>query len=136
MYNVVARTITLSSSLPYRCVRFGNLAYEMYYPFVVASSKLQVVGCLIWFLLDMRFTYVAIKYACPPERRRTVAIRSVLCTIAGVAFLRTLGQYFPDEGEQVTAYWTGWFLELPAGWISVLYLWKYGHTKGQSLKIW
>lgn len=119
-----------------RGVRFGNLAYEIYYPFVVTSSQLQAAGCLTWFLLDVRFAYVATKYACPPEWRRGVALRLVLCTIAGAAFYRTLGQYFPDEGEQITAYWTGWFLHLPIGWISVLYLWKYGHTKGQSLPIW
>ncbi|KAF2817673.1 uncharacterized protein BDZ99DRAFT_505294 [Mytilinidion resinicola] len=115
---------------------FGNLAYEIYYPFIVASSKFQLAGCLVWFLLDVRFTYIAIKYACPLEKRRRVALRSVLGIIAGVAFLRTLGQYLPDDGEQVTAYWTGWFLELPVGWTSVLYLWKHGHTKGQSLEIW
>jgi hypothetical protein len=136
MYIVAVRTMTHGALLTYTRVRFGNLAFEMYYPFVVASSKLQVAGCLVWFLLDARFTYVAIKYACPPERRRRVAQRSVIGAIAGAAFLRTLGQYFPNEGEQVTAYWTGWFLELPVGWVSVLYLWKYGHTKGQSLEIW
>ena len=80
--------------------------------------------------------YVAIKFACPPERRRRVLLRSILCTIASAAFFRTLGEYFPDEGEQVTAYWTGWFLQLPVGWTLLFYLWKYRHTKGQSLEIW
>lgn len=136
MYIMAARIITLSVSLPYTRVRFVYPAYEIYYPFIVASSKLQIAGCLVWFLLDVRFQYTAIKYACPPKRRRKVALRSILGVIAGAAFFRILGQYFPDEGEQITAYWTGWFLQLPAGWVSVWFLWKYEHTKGQSLEIW
>jgi hypothetical protein len=107
----------------------------MYYPFVVASSKLQVIGCLVWLLLDLRFTYTAIVYACPSHRRLSVTVRSAFGTIAGVALFRLLGQYFPDEGEQVTAYWTGWFLEMPVGWVSLWYLQQHG-IKGQSLEIW
>ena len=103
---------------------------------MVASTKLQVAGCLAWFLLDVLFLYVAIAYACAPERQRKVTIRSILGTIAGAIFFCSLGQIFPDYGEQLTAYWAGWCLEMPVGWVSIYYLLAYSHTKGQSLELW
>ncbi|KID79308.1 uncharacterized protein G6M90_00g021010 [Metarhizium brunneum] len=115
---------------------FGNLAYELYYPFVMARGKLELVGCLVWLLLDVRFVYTAIKYTCPPGTRIKVTLRCALSTLALTAVYYVLGLYFPDDGEQVTAYWTGWLLELGIGWCEVLYLWKHAHTKGQSLEIW
>jgi hypothetical protein len=97
---------------------------------------MQVVGCLAWFLLDVVFLYVAITYACAPERQRKVAICSILGTIVGAGFFYALGQAFPDDGEQCTAYWAGWCLEMPVGWVSIYYLFAYGHKEGQSLEPW
>ena len=54
----------------------------------------------------------------------------------GVAFLRVLAAVWPDEREQVTAYWTGILLQLPIGWTSVYLLLSRGDAKGQSLEIW
>ena len=113
-----------------------NVAYEVYYPFVVTTSKLQTLGCLAWVFLDLRFVYVSIRYACPPEKQLGVAVRSILGTVVGAACLHTLGKYFPDEGEQVTAYWTGFLLVLPVGYICLYHLWKHPHNKGQSLELW
>lgn len=102
----------------------------------MASTKLQVAGCLAWFALDVLFVYVAIKYTCAPERQRKVALRTVVGTILGAGFFHLLGQIFPDDGEQLTAYWAGWCLEMPVGWLSIYYLLAYRHTKGQSLELW
>lgn len=102
----------------------------------MARGKLQLFGCLVWFLFDLRFIYIAFKYACPPEKRLKVGIRFTFSTCSLVAIFYILGVYFPDDGEQVTAYWTGWLLEMPIGWCAVTCLWLYGDTKGQSLEMW
>lgn len=94
------------------------------------------MGCLVWFLLDVRFTYTAIKYACAPEKRAATVIRTIFSVVVSIILFRILGQYFPDDGEQLTAYWAGWVLELPVGWLSVWLLYKDEHTRGQSLEIW
>lgn len=116
--------------------RFGNIAYELYFPFTVASSWLQRAGCLAWLLLDVRFTYTAIKYACAPEKRAATVTRTICSVVVTIMLFRILGQYFPDDGEQLTPYWIGWLLEMPVGWISVWLLYNHEHTRGQSLEIW
>lgn len=55
--------------------------------------------------------------------------------VVGVAFYHALGLYFPDERQQVTAYWTGLALQFPIGWGAVLRLLN-GDAKGQSIEIW
>jgi hypothetical protein len=117
-------------------VSFGNLAYELYYPFIMARGKLQLAGCLVWFLFDVRFIYTAIRYSVAPGQRLKVSVRCACSTSVLLAIFYALGRYFPDDGEQVTAYWTGWLLEMPIGWCAVLCLWIYGDTKGQSLEMW
>jgi hypothetical protein len=56
--------------------------------------------------------------------------------LAGIVVLRILSLIFPDEREQVTAYWTGILLQLPVGWVSVYLLLKHQDTKGHSIEIW
>lgn len=116
--------------------RCGTMAYEIYYAFVTTSTTFERVCFMAWFGLDASFAAVAVLSAYAPEKRRLVAGRLVAGVVAGVAFLHALCQYFPDEREQVTAYWTGLLLQLPIGWGSVYLLLQRGDTKGQSLEIW
>ncbi|KAJ4361575.1 hypothetical protein N0V95_001736 [Ascochyta clinopodiicola] len=74
-------------------------------------------------------------YYAKEERGRTVW-RLMWMTVLGIVFLWGVGQVWPDEREQLTAFWTGVYLELPIGWGQVYYLLKRGDTKGQSLEIW
>jgi hypothetical protein len=66
---------------------------------------------------------------------RTVR-KLVWMTVPGMGFLWVVGRMWPDEREQLTAFWMGVYLELPIGWGQVYYLLKRGDTKGQSLEIW
>jgi hypothetical protein len=66
---------------------------------------------------------------------RTVR-KLVWMTVPGMGFLWAVGRMWPDEREQLTAFWMGVYLELPIGWGQVYYLLKRGDTKGQSLEIW
>lgn len=56
--------------------------------------------------------------------------------LVGVLALYVLSMIFPDDRQQITAYWTGILLELPVGWVSVYLLLKHQDTKGHSLEIW
>ena len=112
------------------------MAYELYYAFVMPSSTLEFSGFIVWFLMDATFATVALFYAYPPSQRKLVAFRTIVGVAVGVVFFQKLCEYYPDEREQVTAYWTGWLLETPIGWGELYHLIKRGDTKGQSLEIW
>lgn len=112
------------------------MAYELYYAFVMPSSTLKFAGFIVWFLMDATFATIALFYAYPCEQRGIIAARTTLGVVVGVAFFHALCGCFPDEREQVTAYWTGWLLETPIGWGELYHLVKRGDTKGQSLEIW
>ncbi|KAK5114057.1 hypothetical protein LTR85_010363 [Meristemomyces frigidus] len=114
----------------------GTMAYEIYYAFTTTSTAFEKLCFLVWFAMDATFVAVALAYAYKPHQRKPVIWRMLVGVPLGVAFLHMLCQYYPDEREQLTAYWTGTLLELPIGWGSVYMLLKRGDTKGQSLEIW
>ncbi|KIW05050.1 uncharacterized protein PV09_04205 [Verruconis gallopava] len=114
----------------------GTMAYELYYAFVMPSSALEFSCFIVWFLMDATFAGVAIAYAYPTGKRTIVTLRTILGVVVGVIFFHALCMQFPDEREQVTAYWTGWLLETPIGWGELYHLISREDTKGQSLEIW
>lgn len=85
-------------------------------------------------MLDITFATVAIM-TYPPKRRRNVLASMVLLLVAGLVTLQVLMQTYPDEREQVTAYWTGLAIQLPVEWESVYLMLSRGNTKGHSLEI-
>lgn len=91
---------------------------------------------LTWFVLDLMFSTTAIISIYRPGQRRRVAGLVLAGFVMGIVFLEVLSTIFPDERQQLTAYWTGILLQLPAGWISVYLLLKHRDTKGHSLEIW
>lgn len=116
--------------------RIGTMAYEIFYATIMTSTPLEYFCFTIWFLCDVAFALVAIFSAYPSRTR----LRRILVMSAGVPaavwLFRWMCAVWPDEREEVTAYWTGWALELPIGWGSLaLLLWR-GDTRGQSLEIW
>ena len=114
----------------------ATMAYEIYYAYVCTTTTFQRACFFVWFLFDIIFVVVALRYAyAPNERRKAIAMLSWEVP-AWMAFLWAVGQYWPDEGEQKTAFWTGLYLELPIGWVQVWYLVDRRDTKGQSLEIW
>lgn len=114
----------------------GTMAYEMYYAFVTTSTKFELACFLIWFAMDVAFVTIALIAAYPRRRRAIIVRRMVVGVVAGVGFLHWLCKMYPDEREQVTAYWTGWLLQLPISWSGPVLLVRRGDTKGQSLEIW
>merc|ERR1712113_370023 len=60
----------------------------------------------------------------------------VVLVAAGIGGLAWLAKVYPDEREQLTAYWTGILLQLPIGWACLYFLWRDQDTKGHSLEIW
>lgn len=112
------------------------MAYEIYYAFATTSTVFEKISFLAWFLLDVSFAAVAILSAYRPERRKLVTTRMVVGVLVGLLFFHGLCLCWPDEREQVTAYWTGLLLQLPIGWGSLYLLIQRGETKGHSLEIW
>ncbi|KAI6833169.1 hypothetical protein KC340_g6670 [Hortaea werneckii] len=131
----IARTYkdrTMSGPVEYLC---GTISYEVYYALVVTSTRFEKLAFLVWFMLDVGFATVAIKSAYPAKERAAKVTRMVVGSAIGVAFYYVLGLYFPDERQQMTAYWTGLALQFPIGWGAVLRLLD-GDSRGQSVEIW
>jgi hypothetical protein len=114
----------------------ATMAYEIYYAYVCTTTTFQRACFFVWFLFDITFVTVALKYAYADNERRRTVIKLAWQVPAWMGFLWVVGQVWPDEREQKTAFWTGLYLELPIGWGQVYYLLKNENTKGQSLEIW
>ena len=111
------------------------MAYELYYAVVMTESTIELSCFIAWFAFDAAFATVAIINAYPRDRRFATMIRMVVGVLTGIVFFHLICRAFPDEREQVTAYWTGWLLETPIGWGSLVKLWQ-GDARGQSLEVW
>ncbi|RHZ56584.1 uncharacterized protein CDV56_104820 [Aspergillus thermomutatus] len=122
-----------SGSIQFLCL---TMAYEIFYAFATTSTRFEKLAFLAWFELDLSFTIVALQKAHTPAERRVIRRNMILGCLAGISFLWMLTQMYPDEREQVTAYWTGIILQLPIGWMCLYQLWKDHSTKGHSLEIW
>ncbi|KAF1843388.1 uncharacterized protein K460DRAFT_288685 [Cucurbitaria berberidis CBS 394.84] len=114
----------------------ATMAYEIYYAYVCTTTTFQRACFFVWFLFDITFVTVALKYAYADGERRKTVWKLLWQVPAWMALLWYLGRLWPDEREQMTAFWTGLYLELPIGWGQVLYLVRRRDTKGQSLEIW
>lgn len=119
-----------------------TMAYELYYAVIMTSSgssrmaRFERLGFLVWFAMDVVFVSVAICSAYPKQEWGRMVGFLVVGTVIGVGTLKWLGQVWPDEREQVTAYWTGIALQVPISWGSLILLLQRRDTKGQSLEIW
>jgi hypothetical protein len=113
-----------------------TMAYELFYAFIIPSTWLERLAFLGWFELDITFAFIAIRHAHKPEERWPLARNIFLACITGIACLYQLTQWFPDEREQVTAYWTGILMQLPIGYCCLITLWKDHDTAGHSPEIW
>jgi len=114
----------------------ATMAYEIYYAYICTSTTFQRACFFVWFLFDITFVTVALKYAYKPEERKRTIVKLLWQVPAWMAFLWWVGTVWPDEREQKTAFFTGLYLELPIGWGQILYLVQRQDTKGQSLEIW
>lgn len=118
------------------------MAYELYYGLVMTSSaptpmaRFERWGFMVWFVMDATFAAVAIYSAYPRKVWGRMMAYLVGGVIAGVGVLRWVATVWPDEREQVTAYWTGIVLQVPISWGSLILLVKRRNTKGHSLEIW
>ncbi|OQD66513.1 hypothetical protein PENPOL_c004G06793 [Penicillium polonicum] len=113
-----------------------TLAYELYYAFATTSTRLERICFLVWFQLDLTFVALALWRVHGPDQGKRIAGEMLVYCITALAGLRYLGYLYPDDREQITAYWTGILLQLPAGWVYVYGLVKHRSLLGHSLEIW
>lgn len=111
-------------------------AYELFYAFATTDTKLERVCFLVWFILDITLSTTTFFATYPPDERRRKALQTFGVFLISIFGLHTLTVIFPDDREQVTAYWTGILLQLPIGYLSVYLLLKHEDTKGHSIEIW
>jgi hypothetical protein len=114
----------------------ATMAYEIYYAYVCTTTTFQRACFFVWFLFDITFVIVAIRYAYRDGERGKMMWRLAWQVPTWMGVLWWAGRVWPDEREQVTAFWTGLYLELPIGWGQIYYLLRNERTKGQSLEIW
>ncbi|CAD0098192.1 unnamed protein product [Aureobasidium mustum] len=112
------------------------MAYEMFYAYATTTTTFERISFSMWFLLDFTFAVVAIFSTQAPGNRSPVIKRMIVGVVASLAFFWKVAQTWPDEREQITAYWTGLALQFPIGWGSLYLLIKNWDTKGHSLEIW
>ncbi|KAJ5603835.1 hypothetical protein N7537_006791 [Penicillium hordei] len=113
-----------------------TLAYELYYAFATTSTRLERICFLVWFELDLAFVALALWRVHGPDQGKRIAGEMLVYCITALAGLRYLGYLYPDDREQITAYWTGILLQLPAGWVYVYGLVKHRSLLGHSLETW
>ena len=112
------------------------MAYELFYAFVTTTTAFEFWAFIIWFTCDVAFVAIALIAAYPQTKRLTIVFRTTVGVVLGVGFLNYLSTLYPDDREQVTAFWTGVVLQFPISWGSLfLLLWKQD-TRGHSLEIW
>ncbi|KAL6232070.1 hypothetical protein BDW75DRAFT_233098 [Aspergillus navahoensis] len=113
-----------------------TLAYELYYAFVTTSTRTERVCFLIWFLLDLIFVGLSLWCVYRFSQGQRIAGEMVIYFVTALGVLKYLGHLYPDDHEQVTAYWTGILLQLPVGWVYVYRLVRDRSVLGHSLEIW
>ncbi len=112
------------------------MAYELFYAFKTTSTTFELLCFCLWFLFDATFAAVAVTNAYPKHDRGRVVVRMIGIIGVGIAILGRLCRQFPDDREQVTAFWAGVALQLPISVGSVWLLIRRQDTKGHSLEIW
>jgi hypothetical protein len=112
-----------------------TLAYEVFFAFAVPSTWPGTIAFLTWFWLDTAFVSSVLHVTCR-GRRKVVAGTIASIFIAGLLGLWMLCALFPDERQQIVAYWTGIMLQLPVGWGFLYNLWKSPTLEGHSMSIW
>lgn len=112
------------------------MAYEIYFAFATTTTKFELISFLAWILCDVAFWVVAVFSAYRPEQRFKIVARTTGLLAMGLLALQYLCMVFPDDREQVVAFWTGVLLQAPISLGSVYLLLRNKDTKGHSLEIW
>lgn len=93
----------------------GNIAWELFYGLVVPTSLWQHVGFLVWFALDIIFVAVIVRYGSFRGRRRDRAKGVIVLALVLLLALYKVSRWYSDDGQQMTAYWSGILLQMPCG---------------------
>ena len=117
-------------------IRGGNIAWELFYGLVTPKTLIEVVTFPVWVLLDLGFTTTYILYSTPIRERRACLASIVVYILFFLSLLLTLTIFYPDDGQQLTAYWTGILLELPIGWFELYALFGKQEDSGLAIATW
>lgn len=130
---VAVRDRTLPGTVRYLSL---TLAYELFYGFATTSTRIERLCFLVWFALDLAFAGITLWSVYGRDRRRRLVVEMAILFALAFGGLKHLTSLYPDEREQVTAYWTGILLQLPVGWAYAYRLLADRSTLGHSLEVW
>jgi hypothetical protein len=115
----------------------ATMAYEVFYAVVTTTTMFERVCFFAWFVFDVAFVGVAVRFAYGKGERGRDLRRTVGLTVFWLGVLWGLARCWPDEREQVTGFWTGVGLQFWINWGSLwVLLVGEGGTRGTSLEIW
>ncbi|KAF1976266.1 hypothetical protein BU23DRAFT_578645 [Bimuria novae-zelandiae CBS 107.79] len=103
-----------------------TMAYDLYYAVV------ERWGFLVRFMIDVAFFGTAMCSAYPRRIWGKMVGSLILGVALGIGLLKWLGQVWPDEREQVTAYWMGIVLQVLISSGSLILLLQRGDTKDEG----
>ena len=112
------------------------MAYELYYAFATTTTSFEFWCFILWFVFDVACAAIALIAAYEPQRRSAIIVRMIVGVAAGLACLKWLCTLYPDDREQVTAFWVGVVLQFPISWGTLWLLVWTRDTRGHSLEIW
>ena len=113
--------------------RYANLAWELFYWIVLASSTFEKYGYSAWFITDVIHTAIMIQYEYAGRRwQATQHMLQGVCLFGFGFWLLSL--YNPDH--QSSAFWTALAMQAPTSWASLYDVARGEDMKGHSLEIW
>ena len=116
--------------------RGGNIAWELFYGIFTPKLFIERITFPAWVILDLGFITSYILYSTPAREQRARVASIVLYTTLFLLLLRGLTVYYPDDGQQLTAFWTGILLELPVGWFELYALFGKQADSGVAIVTW
>ena len=113
--------------------RYGNMAWELFYWLVVASTSFERYGCGVWFVADLLLAAVTVRfeYANHMWQATWLMCRGVCIFVLSFWVISVSN---PDH--QSSGFWTGLLLQGSISWGSLCEIVHGEDMKGHSLEIW
>lgn len=113
--------------------RYANLAWELFYWIVLASTPVERYGYGVWFVADLVHAVIVIRYGYAGQKWQ--AAQRMCCGVCIFVFgFWMISVYNPDH--QSSAFWTGLLMQVPISWGSLYDIIRGEDMKGHSLEIW
>ena len=113
--------------------RYANLAWELFYWIVLASTSFERIGYGAWFATDLIYVTVTVRYEYADQIWQATwrICRGVCVFVLGFWIFS-----FFYHDHQSSAFWTGLVMQVCISWGSLYNIARREDMKGHSLEIW